>query len=189
MKVKLSKNMKLIAIIVMSLIIITYMFFNSVKEGVSFPGGKKKGGKKSGGGGGGKYQRASWKDTQTCLNELIKKEPKCKYRDKNSDNWVVCDPENDDHKGRIESHKKMLEKWRTNWCNGMDMLNKTKRKWDDDTLDWMRGQHKNYKAEFKRQYSEDGPQYQVESGNAHTQGYAAWASAGGKMYNMSLEFK
>ncbi len=39
MKVKLSKNMKLIAIIVLSLIIITYMFYNSVKEGI---GGEKK---------------------------------------------------------------------------------------------------------------------------------------------------
>ena len=39
MKVKLSKNMKLIAII-LSLIIITYMFYNSVKEGIG--GGKKR---------------------------------------------------------------------------------------------------------------------------------------------------
>ena len=61
MKVKLSKNMKLIAIIVLSLIIITYMFYNSVKEGLRKE--RKKGNK-------GKYERAVWKDKVTCMNEL-----------------------------------------------------------------------------------------------------------------------
>ena len=101
MKVKLSKNMKLIAIIVLSLIIITYMFYNSVKE--VWEKEREEGSK-------GKYER-QWKDKVTCMNELKKDQPKCKYKDKSSDKWIDCDPENDDHKGAIKQHNNLLDKW------------------------------------------------------------------------------
>ena len=179
MKVKLSKKMKIIGIIVLSLIIITYMFYNSVKEGL---------GKKKNKGNKGKYERAVWKDKQTCENELIKKEPKCKYKDKSSDKWIDCDPENDDHKGRIKSHKKMLEKWRTQWCNGMQAVDTIKKKYDPKTLDWMNGQFKNYKAEMKKQYAEDLPMYNIEAGQGNAQALVGY-SPNLKIYNMSLEFR
>ena len=181
MKVKLSKNMKLIAIIVLSLIIITYMFYNSVKEGL----GKKKGKK----GNKGKYERAVWKDKVTCMNELKKDQPKCKYKDKSSDKWIDCDPENDDHKGAIKQHNNLLDKWSKNWCSGMEDVNKIKNKYSPDTIDWMKGQYKNYRAEMKKQYDEDMPIYNVESGMSHTQSLVKFQGGHGRIYNMSLEFK
>ena len=160
------------------------MFYNSIKENMLPTGGKKGGGNK----GGGKYERAVWINKESCLNQLKEKEPKCKYKDKSSDKWVDCDPENKNHNAKVKEHKKMLERWRRSWCGGMESVDRIKNKYDPGTLDWMKGQYKNYKAEMKKQYAEDLPMYNVETGQGNAQALVGY-SPHLKIYNMSLEFK
>ena len=152
MKVKLSKNMKLIAIIVLSLIIITYMFYNSVKEGIGGGNKKKKGGK---------YTRQKWTSKTDCMNREIEREPKCMIKDPNSGKFIACDPENKDHKEKIDKHDKMLKRWKDGWCAGQEGIYKKKTEYDPKTVSWMKDNYSRWKNDVKKSLDEDISIYPV----------------------------
>ena len=143
MKVKLSKNMKLIAIIVLSLIIITYMFYNSVKEGLGKKKGKK-GGKKKGSG---DYERPQYKSMEDCKKDEEKRVPPCKIQGKKEGEFIDCDRENDDHKSRIKDYDKMKDSWLNNWCFHHEIFKDPKNMIDPKTRNWMKENHSTWKQE------------------------------------------
>ena len=162
------------------------MFFNSIKENII--GEKKKGGKKSGGKKSGKYNRQKWTNNTDCKNREIEREPNCMIKDPNSGNFVACDPENDDHKGRIESHKKMLDRWKNGWCTGQEDIYKKKTEYDPKTVSWMKDNYSRWKNDMKKSLDEDIGIYHAEISDGNSQQPVRYMPAM-RGFTMNLEFQ
>jgi len=110
--------MKLVAIIVLSIIIITYMFYSSIRE--DFGKKKKKNKKKnnsSSSSGPYKRDQADY-DPEKCMKKQQKRAPKCMFNSGTFDKpeWVKCDKNNKKHKSTIKAHEEMLGNWMGGYC-------------------------------------------------------------------------
>jgi hypothetical protein len=172
MKVKLSKNMKLIAMIVLGVILITYVFYNSIKEDF----GKKKGKKKKGGG----YKRDVFDGNVKCVEKEKKKGKKaCYHQDPASKDWVKCDKNNKDHKKTIDKWNEGVSDWANSWCLQQQVASEVGKMRTEpgskEMMKWYDENHKKWKGEAKLFNKEFAPIMHLQNEKSTRVPYAGLA--------------
>jgi len=172
MKVILSKEMRMIAMIVMGIIIITYMFYNSIKQG--FGGNDDKEKEVSSDDKGAASGRDPWKGTADCEAkekedwDKVKGKMKC-FTAEGEDgggSWGECSEEVAEHTDQMKRYEKIGQGWIKEWCQNQKEKNDMKNSYGKEMTNWMSKKFNKWKADEVMSMKDDAHKYHFGSGKS-----------------------
>jgi len=163
----------MIAMIVLGIIVITYIFYNSIKEGI-FGGNDEE---PETNGKGDATGRDVWKGTAAC--EAKEKEEwdkvKVKIKEKGcftaegedgGGSWGECSEDVAEHTEQIKKFDKIGTGWIKDWCKNQKDKNELKNTYGKEMTNWMSKKFNKWKTDEVMSMKDDAHKYHFGSGKS-----------------------